>query len=239
MTDNVYLEPQVFHPKSVTQLPAIDFYEYGYNQLPSIYRQAPNFLALLKVISDRKQYIYDIARSFVNVFNLNNTDGNPTYPAFPQGVYLDLLATAFNAQYNALALSTSTYNAIQNTVSYINARGRIKDFEVYFRNNGLGDYFNNDHIFLDPNATLVFSVPIPNTPLNLPNPYAIFTTSMSLLKGMGVRIETVGANIPLFQFGAPPGNQVAPGNAGFGVLLLNGEVINGGFFSTTIQDVGD
>lgn len=236
MNNEIYLEPQVFLDGAVTQLPAIDFYQYALDNIPSIYTVAPNFSSILKATAQQKQYIYDIIRSFVNVFNRSNPNTNPLAPAIPQGVYLDLLAVALNAQYTALALSVSTYNAVQNTVSYLNARGRISDFQTYFENNGLGQYFNNSNVFVDPNLTLIFSLPIPNTPLNPPNPYAIFVTSMSLLKAMGVEVVVVGANVPLVQYGSLPTDvppyQVAPGNAGYGVLLENGEVINGGFFTS-------
>src|SRR5574343_512782 len=137
MSELFYLEPQEFHPKSVTQLPALDLYEYCYQNLPGIYKQAPNFTAMLKALSIENQYLYDIIRSLINVWNLNNTKGNETYPAIPSGIYLNMLANMVNAQYSALSLSTSTYNAIQNTISYLNSRGRISDYYTYFKNNGL------------------------------------------------------------------------------------------------------
>ncbi|MDE2292179.1 MAG: hypothetical protein KGL53_08860, partial [Elusimicrobia bacterium] len=95
----IYLEPQFFFPvEDVTQLPAIDFYEYAKGQLPQVYQNAPNFMATVRAISNNKQYLYNIIRSLVNVVNLNNT-GNGTGDATANGIYLQMLASIFNAPY--------------------------------------------------------------------------------------------------------------------------------------------
>lgn len=230
------LIPQFFFPTAVTQLPAIDFYAYAKNQLPQVYQNAPNFMAVVRVISNNKQYLYDVIRSLVNVYNLNNAGGG-IENSTPYGVYLNMLASVFNTPINPSAAPYQILNAIQNTVIFVNSRGTPNDFFSYFANNGLESSITNENIEDDGNATIFFNVPVENTGTNY-NPYDIFVTDMAKLKGAGIEVIVTPGNIPFFQLGSLPTDtppyQVAPGNAGFGVLKPDGRVVNGGFFSNTI-----
>jgi hypothetical protein len=230
------LTPQFFDSYSVTQLPSIDFYNYALSQLPQVYQNAPNFTQTLLFISQQKQNLYDIIRSLVNVYNLNDTGAGIT-PAPPYGIYLKMLAAVFNAPYTQGQEDNVISTSIKNTVCFVNSRGYPSDFYRYFYLNGLAGYFTNANIEEDGNASIFINVPVPDTPLTPPSPYQIFVNSMNKLKGAGIFIVVTGLNIPFFQLGSLPTDsppyEVAPGNAGFGVLTPDGATINGGFFATS------
>lgn len=239
------LTPQTFGPTAVTQLPAIDFYAFALSQLPEVYATATNFLALVKVVSDQKQAIYDIIRSLVNVYNLNDT-GNTTTPpgdsAVPTGVminnsswgpYIQMLASQFATPYSQGSSDPQIANAIKNNVNFVNSRGLPEDFFNYFKYNGFEAYFTNTNIQENGNATISFSMPINNTGPG----FQAFQTSVLKLKGAGIKVVVHPLTVSLFQYGKLPsdsGPDVAPGNLGFGILQFNGDVINGGVFSSQI-----
>lgn len=227
------LSPQIFTNQMVTQLPAIDFFEYAKTLLPLVYQNAPNYMAAIKTISTNKQYIYDIIRSLVNSYNINDA-GSGADSAIPTGIYLQMAASVFNTPYATGSTDEQILNAIQNTVLFVNSRGYPSDFQKYFLLNNLEGYITNYNIEEDGNATIVFNVPIISSPLNPPNPFDVFTTDMLKLKGAGIEVIIIAANVPYFQYGSLPTDsppyQVASGNAGFGVLTNDGHAINGGFF---------
>lgn len=230
----VDLKPQTFGENAVTQLPALDFFQYVKSQLPQVYQNAPNLMALLQVIATQKQYLYDVIRSLINSFNLNDT-GKGSDSATPSGIYAQMIASVFNAPYAQGSTDSEIIIAAQNAITFVNSRGTFSDFYRYFYINGLADSFTNANIQEDGNATIFFNVPVFNTPDNPPNPFEIFLTSMQKLKGAGIEIIANPANTTYFQYGSLPTDdppyQVAPGNAGFGILQADGTtVINGGFF---------
>ena len=245
------LLPQVFGTGAVTQLPEIDFFQYAKNQLPSVYQNAPDFMQVVMAISANKQQLYDIIRSLVNVFNLNDT-GNTTFPPAPSAVpsgYLDpdpnnvgqflpifaqMIASVFGAPYDAGAASLDIINATQNVVNFINSRGQPQAFFNYFNLNGLAGNFTNANVIEDGNATIFFDVPIENNPALKPNPFDQFIFDMNKLKGAGIKIRVQSTPPPFFQYGALPSAgppYVAPGNLGYGVLQPSGVVAFGGFYS--------
>ncbi len=237
------LNPQPFGPTAQTQLPAIDFYTYALSQLPQVYQNAANFCTVLKNSSARKQYLYDVIRSLVNSYNLNDTLATTdpvtkisTDEAEPLGIYANMIASVFNAPYSISFSDKQILNATQNAVNFVNSRGTPSDFYNYFVLNGLESYFTNVNVQDNGNATIFFNVPVANNPTNPPNPYYEFTTNMLRLKGAGIEVIVNGANIPFFQYGSLPSDnppyEVAPGNAGFGIIQAHNDVINGGFYQS-------
>lgn len=227
------LEPQIFSEGTITQLPFIDFFANSKAQLPQVYQNAENMMATLSLISDQKQQLYLTILSLINVFNLNSIVS--TNDSSPTGIYLEMLASCFNAPFTHGQEDYKIQNSIQNTVVFVNSRGYPSDFYNYFLYNGLNTYFTNANIQEDENATIFMNVPIVNTPLSPPNPFDIFVQNMNKLKGAGIDIIVSAQNIPFLQYGSLPTDvppyEVAPGNAGLGVLLPDGQVIGGGFFS--------
>jgi hypothetical protein len=223
--------PQTFAEGAVTQMPAIDFYTYALNQLPQVYKNASNFCALLQVFADVKQSYYEVARSLTNVLNLNDA-GNPdgTLPsAVPTGVYLQMCASYFN-----VATNNVTIPQIQSQICFVNSRGTVNDFYNYWKANGYADEFTNANVQEVNNATIFFNAPVPQDPMNPPNPFDIFLDAMSKLKGAGIEIiATSSINIAYLQFGSLPSEdppyEVAPGNAGLAVINPNGSITGGGY----------
>lgn len=230
------LLPQPFGPNAVTQLPAIDFYQYALAQLPQVYQNAPNFLAVITVISTAKQYLYDLIRSLVNSYNLNDT-GEGDDSAEPTGIYAQMIASVFNTPYTTGASDSDIINATQQVTTFVNSHGYPSDFYDYFLLNGFDGYFTNANVEEDGNATIFFNLPIQNTPSNPPNPYFNFINSTLKLKGAGINVILNTIQTPYFQYGSLPTDnppyEVAPGNAGFGILEPRGDVINGGFYQST------
>lgn len=230
------LIPQAFDSNQITQLPAFDMLAYAKGLLPQVYQNAPNFMAVVQSIAAQKQYLYDVMRSLINVMNLNSVAGGER--ATPVGVYLQMLASIFNAPYTAGAADYVIFSSIQNAILFVNSRGLTSDFYNYFAANGLAGQFTNNNVEEDGNATLLFNVPVADTPSSPPNPFDIFTTAVFKLKAAGIETIIVPGNIPYFQYGSlptdTPPNQVAPGNAGFGVLTPDGVVVGGGFYTATI-----
>lgn len=163
------LYPQVFPSTAVTLLPEIDFYDYAFQQLPLIYQNAANFCGMLKAISSQKQNLYDIIRSLVNVYNLNDAGNlNPqTVPSGkPTGVYLKMLASVFNSSYSDSYDDVQITSIIQQSVIFINSRGLPSDFYKYFVNVGMEYAFTNGNVEEDGNATIFFNVPVSNNPVS-------------------------------------------------------------------------
>lgn len=155
------LVPQLFGTTAQTQLPALSMYDSAYSQLPSVYQNAPNFIGVLQAISAQKQYLYDVIRSLINSYNLNDSLGsNNTDSATPTGIYLKMVASVFNAQYFPDSTDATILNLTQNITNFVNSRGRPHDFFNYFDINGIGAYFTNLNVNEDGNATIYFNVPI-------------------------------------------------------------------------------
>lgn len=228
------LIPQLFLKGQTTQLPAINFFDLGYNLLPSVYRNASNFVSVIRTISDQSQYIYDVIRSLVNVVNLNSPTSQDASQSVPVGVYLHMLASLFGVQLNVDSPVDTTIGRIRNKILFVNSRGRISDFYNYFVSNGLISSFNNDSVEEIGNATLYFQVPFIDDPLASPNPINSFIQDMNNLKSAGIKIIVFGETIPYFQLASLPTDDppeaVEPGNAGFASLTPGGDAINGGFF---------
>ena len=228
------LVPQTFGAGAATQLPQIDFYQYALSQLPQVYQNAPNFCAVLLAISTQKQKLYNIILSLINSYNLNDALKGSD-PATPSGIYAQMIASVFNAPYTAGASDATIINATQTAVVFVNSRGYASDFYAYFALTGIASSFTNANVEETGNATIFFNVPIEDTPDLPPNPYQVFVNATLKLKGAGIKV-VVGSsvNLPFFQYGSLPTDdppyQVAPGNAGFGILQSDGSVDNGGFY---------
>lgn len=232
------LTPQTFTDGAITQLPALDLYQYAFDQLPQTYQTAPNFIATLQAISVNKQYLYDVIRSFVNIINMNNIAGG-NFSSFPTGIYTKMLAQLFNAPYNKTDPDFIILNSSQTASLIANSRGQPEDFYQYFSIKGISGFFTNEFIFEDNNATIYINAPIPNIiSSDIPNPYQIFIVDMSKIKAAGIKIILNPSNIVYFEPGSLPTDsppfQTGPGNAGFGVYLTKGVTVNGGFFSSMI-----
>lgn len=227
------LLPQNFIITEITQLPSIDFFNFARTQLPQVYQNASNFMGVLSTISVQKQKLYDIIRSLVNVFNLNNA-GNGPDSAAPTGIYLQMLASVFNAPYSDGDSSLTIITNIKNAITFVNSRGRPSDFYQYFLINGLSQYFTNEGVEEDGNASIFFNLPISSVSTNPPTPVDIFLNSMNKLKAAGIEIFFTGSDISYFQPGSLPTDSppfsTGPGNTGFGGLNSDGRVVGGGFF---------
>lgn len=239
-TNQIDLQPQVFSENAVTFLPAIDFFEYAKKQIPQVYQNAPNFMAVVKSISDQKQYLYDVIRSMVNIMNLYNTgNGDDTSP--PEGVYLKMLASIFNTPFNRgwdeAAINQLLPLYIKLSVLFVNSRGKISDFYKYFLLYNMAESFTKVNCEETGNASLFFNVPVANDPTLSPNPSVVFLNAMDKIKAAGISVTVLSGNTPFFQLGSlptDPGPRVAEGNFGFGILTPEGVVLDGGFFSSHI-----
>jgi len=228
MTTGTDLQPQVFADGSNTVVPGLDFYALANQILPNQYVSASNFMALIKVIADQKQYLYDIIRSLTNVYNLYNSDNNVPGGTQPEGVYLKMLASDAGAPYDANAQDPDIADAVSNRFISVSSRGTIKSFYDYFEFNELGGFFNNNTVQEDGNASILIIVPI--TDGGSPNPFLIFQQGMFRVKAAGIYIVTQPAVIPYFQYADLLGN-VGPGNQGYAGLTDRGNTIGGGYYT--------
>jgi AraC-like DNA-binding protein len=139
------IEPQEFPTQQVnfTVLPPSQFYEKAIEILPTIYRNDPKFLAMVKTITDRQKYLYDMIRSLVNVYHLV---GPTNYLA--NNVYMEMLARVFSVNFNYVFSSVGENVSVDyeilkhNIVSkvyQINSMGTLYDlflqylqFNVYY-----------------------------------------------------------------------------------------------------------
>src|SRR5208282_5387450 len=112
--------------------------------------------------------------------------------AIPRDIYLQMIASVFNAAYTQGSNNAVILNATQNAITFVNSRGYASDFYQYFQLNGLQGYFTNENVQEDGNATIFFNVPVENIPDDptQANPYQIFFTNMFKLKAAGIEIIT-------------------------------------------------
>lgn len=225
---NRQLDPQIFPTDAVTLLPEIDFYQVAFDSLPQVYKNAPNFISFLQQICIQKQYIYDVIRSLVNVYNLNSSDGFA--PATPSGIYLEMLASNLTAPVSENENAQALLSAINNRIGFINSRGRPKDFYTYFRINGYGNYWNNTSIIEQWNATISITLPLP--PMGSPDPLDAFKFDMFRLKGAGIEINTESTEAALLTFSKITGGTPVynPAGLGWGIQEPRGNVVGGGYF---------
>lgn len=226
--DNRDLFPQTFDPDALTLLPEINFFVEASNKLPQVYQNAPNFMAQLKVICDRKQFIYDIIRSLVNVFNLNSSDGFT--PATPTRIYLEILASNITAPFSVGDLDIVILNSIRNRINFVNSRGKIDDFYRYFVLNSFGSNFTNSEVIEEGNATLNITVPL--NPTGTPDPLTVFQYDMFKLKAAGIEINVNPTNPPMFAFSTLSGPDKFPNTKGFATLDARRNATGGGFYKT-------
>lgn len=228
MTTGTDLQPQVFSLGSNTVVPAVDFYAVANQILPDKYRMATNFMAIIKVISDQKQYLYDVIRSLTNVYNLYSSRNTVPGGTQPTDVYLRMLASDAGAPYDSNAINSDIADAVSNRFTSVSSRGTIKAFYDYFEYNELGGYFNNSTIQEDGNASILIIVPINNS--GSPNPFLVFQQDIFRIKAAGIYIVSQPAVIPYFQYADLLGN-VGPGNKGYAGLTERGNTIGGGYYT--------
>jgi len=223
---SVELEPQVFDPNAVTDIPERDFFELIKARLPLIYKDSVKLMAVIEEIAKIKQKIYDNCRSLVNAYNLFNSGGG--VDAKPTGVFLKTLASDFGVFYGENDTDEQVAQKILTQLNLVVTRGKAIDFFNYFVNHGLENDFNNTSVQEIGNATLLFNVPIINDPLQYPNLFLKFINDMERMKGAGIKISAVSQeNVPWFQFSNIAG-EVDEGNAGFASLNIFGQAELGG-----------
>lgn len=222
------LQPQIFTTGSNTVVPEIDFFAIASQILPNEYLAASNFMAIIQVIANQKQYLYDVIRSLTNTYNLYSSDNPTPGGTQPTGVYLKMLASDAAAPYDSSATDAVISDAVSNRFVSVSSRGTIKSFYDYFQYNELGGYFNNSTVQEDGNASILIIVPI--TDGGSPNPFLIFEQDIFRIKAAGIYIVTQPAVIPYFQYADLLGN-VGPNNRGYAGLTDRNTTIGGGYYT--------
>jgi len=226
---NLPLLPQNFDLDSKTVLPTINFYERAKSTLPQVYLNAPDFLSLLKVICDAKQQIYDIIRSLVNIYNMDNSD--TLTDSTPSGVYLQMLANNLSAPFvlNPPDSDQTIFLSVRNRTTFVNSRGLFNDFYRYFVLNGFADEFNPEGVKEVGNATINMTVPLPGS--GVPNPLTKITYDMFRIKSAGIEININPGVIFYFGFSnLDEPSSLNPTSQGWGNRDPRGVVTGGGFF---------
>ena len=224
------LLPQDFGVNDDIALQKKDLYHDLFNKLPHIYKSAENFTGICKVFTNIFQYLYDIIRSICNIPNWNS-DTDP-----PEGVYLRMAARLMCVDYNDSDTDQQIYTKLKIKACIINSRGRPKDFFNYLSTAGVLPasiepitYIGNATITVTVNADTDFSPPA------LYSQYDYVVGDLQQIKGAGIKIEVIPQNPKVFCLSGE--NGYAANGAGFGVILENGSVIGGGFFSLNGDDL--
>src|ERR1700679_2742820 len=218
------LQPQEFAQNAVTALPAIDFYQLYVNQLPQLFQAAPNFLAFVKSQTDYSQYLYDIIRSLLNIYNIDS-ESNP-----PSGAYLQMLANDYAVIINPTDTDPIIKQNIMKRITLSISRGSVNDFANYFNENQIMT-MNNTNFVLTGNATISITVPASAIPVP-PSSYSqleLITEDLEKIKAAGIKLIVDSTNPPLFGYLGDGGTQ--PNVLGYGIRQSDGSIVGGGHYS--------
>lgn len=221
--DTVDLLPQTFDENAQTVLPAFDFVQDALNTLPSVYRNAENFTNVVVLKAKAKQFIYDIIRSLLNVYNLNCGD------CAPRGVYLKMLATDFGLDFGNTDSDENITRALRNRILFVNSRGKFQDFINYFLANSID--LTKVVFELDGNATIKITLPVSTTvtPPQTQSQYDKVLADLNLIKGGGIKLQLYPTDIQYFAFSGENGES-DPTTSGFANLDSQGRIVGGGYF---------
>ena len=221
--DPVELLPQNFDENAQTVLPAFDFVQDALNTLPNVYRNAKNFSNVVILKAKAKQFIYDIIRSLLNIYNLNSSN------CAPVSVYLRMLATDFGLDFGSADSDANIARALRNRILFVNSRGKFQDFINYFLANAID--LTKVVFELDGNATIKLTLPVTTTvtPPQTQSQYDKVLADLTLIKGGGVKLLFVPVDISYFSFAGANGES-DPSTGGFASIDSQGRLIGGGYF---------